>query len=114
MCINGKREYLEAIREQYENATKKQRRKILDEFCCICEYNRKYAIYLLNDTRKKRKRFGKKRTGRPKKYADPVLLKVLKRIWIALDLPCSKRLSRRDSFGKSSSAAMAFILRRFL
>ena len=93
MGINGKREYLEAIRERYTSATKKQKHKILDEFCAVCEYNRKYAIQLLNGTRKQRKRFGKKRTGRPKKYADPILLEVIKRIWIALNLPCSKRLS---------------------
>jgi hypothetical protein len=92
MGNNSKQEYLEAIRERYESATKKQKRKILDEFCCVCEYNRKYAIQLLNGTRKKRKCFEKKRTGRPKKYADPVLLEVIKRIWIALNLPCSKRL----------------------
>ena len=110
MCINGKHEYLEAIRERYELATKKQKHKILNEFCAVCEYNRKYAIQLLNGIRKQLKHFGKKRTGRPKKYTDPVLLEVIKRIWIALNLPCSKRLSRRDSFGKSSSAAMASIL----
>ena len=94
MGINGKREYLEAIQERYHSATKKQKRKILDEFCAVCEYNRKYAIQLLNGTRKKRphKAGQKKRTGRPRKYADPVLLEVLKRIWIVLNLPCSKRL----------------------
>jgi len=92
MGINGKREYLSAIRERYKSATKKQKRKILDEFCCVCEYNRKYAIQLLNGLRKRLKRFGKRHKGRPKKYADPVLLEVIKRIWIALNLPCSKRL----------------------
>ena len=41
MGIDGKREYLASIRDRYQRATKKQKRKILDEFCVICEYNRK-------------------------------------------------------------------------
>ena len=48
MGINSKREYLESIRERYRIARKKQKRKILDEFCAVCEYNRKYAIRLRN------------------------------------------------------------------
>lgn len=92
MGINGKREYLAAILERYQQATKKQKKKILDEFCAVCEYNRKYAIQLLNGTRKKRQSFRKRRIGRPKKYNDPIILEALKRIWIAMNLPCSKRL----------------------
>jgi hypothetical protein len=92
MGINGKREYLESIRERYRIATKKQKRKILDEFCAVCEYNRKYAIGLLRGLRNKRKSFLTKRKGRPRKYADPVIVEVLKCIWRILNLPCSKRL----------------------
>ncbi len=92
MGINGKREYLQAILERYHQATKKQKRKILDEFCAVCEYNRKYAIQLLNGRRTRPQRLQKQHRGRPKKYADPILVIVLKRIWIALNLPCSKRL----------------------
>jgi len=92
MGINGKREYLQAILERYHKATKKQKRKILDEFCAVCEYNRKYAIQLLNGRRTRSHRLRKQHRGRPKKYADPNLVIVLRRIWIALNLPCSKRL----------------------
>jgi hypothetical protein len=92
MGINGKREYLQAILERYHQATKKQKHKILDEFCAVCEYNRKYAIQLLNGRRTKPHRLQKQHRGRPKKYADPTLVIVLRRIWIALNLPCSKRL----------------------
>ena len=35
---------------------------------------------------------GKRQAGRPKKYYDPVVIEVLKRIWTMLNLPCSKRL----------------------
>ena len=57
MDINGKREYLKAIRERYKNATKKQKRKILDEFCAVYEYNRKYAIRLINGIGKKLRQY---------------------------------------------------------
>jgi hypothetical protein len=92
MGIDGKREYLASIRDRYQRATKKQKRKILDEFCVVCEYNRKYAIGLLRGLRNKRKSFLKKRKGRPRKYADPEIVEVLKCIWKILNLPCSKRL----------------------
>ena len=92
MGINSKHEYLQAILERYHQATKKQKHKILDEFCAVCEYNRKYAIQLLNGRRTRAHRLQKQHRGRPKKYADPSLLIVLRRIWIALNLPCSKRL----------------------
>jgi len=92
MGINGKREYFQAILERYHRSTKKQKRKILDEFYAVCEYNRKYAIQLLNDRRTRPHRLQKQHCGRPKKYADPILVIVLQRIWRALNLPCSKRL----------------------
>ncbi len=92
MGINGKREYLQAILERYHKGTKKHKCKILDEFCAVCEYNRKYAIQLLNGRQTKRHRLRKQLRGRPKKYTDPILLTVLQQIWIAMNLPCSKRL----------------------
>lgn len=92
MGINGKREYLQAILERYHKATKKQKRKILDEFCAVCEYNRKYAIQLVNGRRTRSHRLQKQHRGRPKKSTDPTLVIVLRRIGIALNLPCSKRL----------------------
>jgi hypothetical protein len=92
MGINSKHEYLQAILERYHQATKKQKHKILDEFCAVCEYNRKYAIQLLNGRRTRLHQLQKQHRGRPKKYTDPILLTVLRRIWITLNLPCSKRL----------------------
>ncbi len=41
------RDYLLAIVKRYRVATKKEKRKILDEFCKVCEYNRKYANLLI-------------------------------------------------------------------
>ena len=47
MGIQEKREYLRAIRVRYYYANRWEKKAILDEFCAICGYNRKYAIGLL-------------------------------------------------------------------
>jgi hypothetical protein len=38
------RDYLKEISDRYKIATKEEKKKILDEFCTVCVYNRKYAI----------------------------------------------------------------------
>ena len=81
--------YLKAIRSRYRNAGKKAKVKILDEFCAVCEYHRKYAIRLLNLTGKPKK---KRRAGRKPIYASAEFLTALKRIWFASDQMCSKKL----------------------
>ena len=81
--------YLKAIRGRYRRARKKAKVKILDEFCCVCGYNHKYAIRLLNQPARK----SKKRRSEPKPiYASPELLTALKNIWFASDQMCSKKL----------------------
>lgn len=51
---------------------------ILDEFCAVCGYNRKYAIRLLGW---KKSTSPPRRVGRKPKYAHPHLLEALRRIW---------------------------------
>ena len=41
-------DYLKAIYLRYKKVSKPLRARILDEFCQVCGYNRKYAIRLLN------------------------------------------------------------------
>ena len=41
-------DYLKAIYVRYQKVSKPLRARILDEFCQVCDYNRKYAIRLLN------------------------------------------------------------------
>lgn len=87
----GKREkriYLEAIRSCYYRARRADKGTILDEFCSVCGYQRKYAIRLLGSKPPKSPR----RPGRPSQYNQPALLTVLRRIWLATDQMCSKRL----------------------
>jgi len=90
MVLHSRREYLEAIRERYRQASKKVKTIILDEFCATCGYNRKYAIRLLR--KKPGKTASKPRPGPPPTYQDPRLIDALKRLWLATDQMCSKRL----------------------
>ena len=88
MGKNERRAYLEAVRNRYKQASKIAKAIILDEFCSVCGYNRKYAIRLLNQ----QKRRPTKRPGRKPIYHSTELLIALKRIWLATDQMCSKRL----------------------
>lgn len=91
MSSRSKTEYLEAIYLRYKRACRKEKAVILDEFCATCGYHRKHAIRLL----RKFKRFTKpkhKKKGRKSLYNKDVIIKPLKRIWLAANLPCSKRL----------------------
>ncbi len=47
MTTEMKRIYLEKVRERYRKSTKKQKSIILDEFCSVCGYERKYAVRIL-------------------------------------------------------------------
>jgi hypothetical protein len=91
MSPRSKKEYLETIFLRYRQATRKQKTLILNEFCATSGYHRKHAIRLL----RKFKRFQKPKTKKPGRtpiYDHPSILKPLKKIWLAANLPCSKRL----------------------
>jgi hypothetical protein len=88
MTIQSKRDYLQAIRTRYRTAPKDTKSTILDEFCTICGYNRKYAIRRLNKKPTKRQR----KPGPQPQYRDTSVLQPLKRIWFATDQMCSKKL----------------------
>ncbi len=45
-----KKGYLLAICKRYHHASRREKGKILDEFCTVCGYNRKYAIRRLKLT----------------------------------------------------------------
>jgi hypothetical protein len=87
----SKKEYTEAIYKRYKKALRKEKKVILDEFCATSGYHRKYAITLLKGFKRSRKSFKKKRGRRPV-YQKEDILKPLKLIWRAANLPCSKRL----------------------
>lgn len=91
MSPRSKREYVEVVFLRYKKASRREKTKILDEFCATSGYHRKHAIRLL----RRFKRFTKpkqKRKGRPPVYDAHALTVPLRRIWLAANLPCSKRL----------------------
>ena len=49
-CNQSKRGYLLAIWGRYQRVGRRFKSKILDEFCTVCGYRRKYAISLLADS----------------------------------------------------------------
>jgi hypothetical protein len=90
MSKKSKQEYLQEIKCRYKGALKEEKKKILDEFCEVCGYNRKYAIRLLNDSSIGVSKGG--RSGRKTVYDSPAIKSFLKRLWISTNLICSKRL----------------------
>jgi len=74
MSNSSKKEYLQEIKKRYFLATKPERSIILDEFCTVCGFNRKYAIRLIH----KKEAVYTRRKGRPKKYCSSAILDFLK------------------------------------
>jgi hypothetical protein len=87
MGRRSKNEYLRAIWDRYQRAGRRYKSKILDEFCAVCGYTRKYAISLLG--RKPGRR--RKKPGPPRRY-DARVFEPLKALWLAAEQLCSKRL----------------------
>lgn len=87
MVQQSKREYLEAIRWRYQEAGRRGKRRILDEFCAVCGHHRKHAIRLLRVTRRPARR----KPGRPPTYGEAER-EVLEVIWLSANRPCSKRM----------------------
>ena len=91
MSPQFKREYVEAVFLRYKKASRSEKTAILDEFCATCNCHRKHAIRVL----RKFKRFVKpkaKKRGRTSVYNKESIVKPLRLIWKASNLPCSKRL----------------------
>jgi hypothetical protein len=89
MTPMSRREYLRAIYDRYRRSDAEQKGRILDEFCRICGYNRKYAIRLLNHPRPA------KRPRPPRSRAvsyGPAIIRVLVAAWEAAGYPWSVRL----------------------
>jgi len=89
MSKKSKREYLKTIYPRYHNASKELKKQILDEFCQVCGYHRKYAIRLLNGPPPHKPRESQR--SRIQIYG-PLVIAVLMAIWEAAGYPCSTRL----------------------
>jgi hypothetical protein len=87
----AKEEIRQLMQPRYRRAKKAIKQKILDEFCALSGYHRKYAIALLKKPVRIKKRV-KQKSGRKPHYQDEVFLTALQRIWREVDLVCSTRL----------------------
>ena len=90
MARQTSREYLGSIHHRYQRAGRGDKGLILEEFCKVCGYNRKYAIWLLNrplpqEVHRKRKR------GRGLSYSQ-AMVEILAKVWEASGYLCSQRL----------------------
>jgi len=90
MCNKSRRQYLKAIAPRYASASAEEKTAILDEFCAVCQYNRKYAIRLLNAP-VVTPRTGH-RVGRRPRYHTPEIRTFLQQLAVASNMVCFKRL----------------------
>jgi hypothetical protein len=90
MGAKSRWDYLKAIYSRYKKVAKPLRARILDEFCQVCGYNRKYAIRLLNGPAPQKPEVTAAKGRRPT-YGAKVIL-TLTAIWEAAGYPCSARL----------------------
>jgi hypothetical protein len=82
------REYAASLRPRYHLASRRDKGRLLDEFCRITTRDRKVAIRLLRHHPKRARR----RAGRPRAYPR-TLRPVLEQVWELSDFLCSKRLA---------------------
>jgi hypothetical protein len=83
-------EYLKAIHARYRGASRTLKQRILDEFCEVTKYHRKYALRLLNGPPPGR-RPPPRRRQRAVRYSTRVI-QILAAIWTAAGYPWSVRL----------------------
>ncbi len=89
MSKKSRKEYLISIKKRYESSSKLEKKSILDEFCKSCDYNRKYAIRILNNTENQK---SDQTYIRKKKYDNEELKDYILKTWKSSNLPCGKRL----------------------
>ncbi len=89
MSHSAKKQYLFAIIERYQKSGRNEKKVILNEFCAICGYSRKYAIRLLNNPLE----LPKVRPGAKRRYGD-LVREHLSILWRAMGRVCSKRIKK--------------------
>lgn len=82
-------DYADAVRPRYQRAAKKEKGRILDEFCQTTSMHRKAATRLLNQAMVLRPHLP--RVGRPRRYGREAV-EALVRLWEVNGRPCGKLL----------------------
>lgn len=80
------------MRVRYQRRSRAERRQLLDEFCEMTGYERKYALKLLHGKRPGPSRSAAARKGRGAVYGAAELTVILP-VWEAAGEPCGKRLA---------------------
>jgi len=89
MKLRFKMEYLKKIYQRYHKSNQQEKTQILNEFCEVCRYNRKYAIWLLNEPPKD----NKVRSTRKRNYIyGHQTISILEAVWKSAGYPWSSRL----------------------
>jgi hypothetical protein len=90
MGTKSKWEYFRAIYQRYRKASLSVKTQILEEFCHVCGYNRKYAIAKLNGPAPQFKPPAKRQRRSPTYTAQALV--ILQALWEASGYPWSVRL----------------------
>lgn len=91
MTNMSKKELIKAIKPRYLKSVKKDKGKILDEFCRNTGYDRKYAIQIFKAGYDYCRVEREGRKSRRKKYSSEVMAVAIK-VWELLDYPYGARL----------------------
>jgi hypothetical protein len=91
VTLGSRWEYLRRIFGRYRHALKAVKSQILDEFCEVTTYHRKYATRLLNGPPPEARRPRRKRRARRPTYSAQTI-RLLAAIWEASGYPCAARL----------------------
>lgn len=87
MGHRSRQEYVRTQRNRYRKASKGEKGRILDEGCALFDIRRKSLVRAFARDPGRRRR----RRGRRKQYG-PELDEPLKKVWLAAQQPCGKRL----------------------
>jgi len=87
MGIQARKEYLKAIWQRYQKASRKEKSLILDEFSKNCGYSRKHAIRRLRAPHWS----GRNKPG-PKVRYDQNFVEVLEWLWVSMRRMCGKKM----------------------
>ena len=90
MARRSKQEYLRSIYDRYQHAPRAQKGTMLEEFCKVYGYNRKYAIWLLN--RPLPEATVRKRGAPRSPTYNRAMVRILAKVWEASGYLCSQRL----------------------
>jgi hypothetical protein len=114
MDLKSRKAYMDAISERYHKAPQPSKTRILNELCEVCGYNRKYAIWKINQWRASPGvNKPRQRRQRQKIYGAEVM-KIVERVWEQAGYPWSVRLKAilrlwlpwiRERFGLTGAQA---------